>query len=131
MPELMRTIFDMGEKSVGVRVIRCLEKWSMARADLVITVNVACKRIFSERSCRAEKIGVVMNSPDGSIFPYRAAASYPVRSPGQPFAIMYHGSLVERNGFELAVDALARLSPGQFQELSFVSTGAAHRISNR
>jgi glycosyltransferase involved in cell wall biosynthesis len=109
MPELMTTIFNMAEKSVGVRVIRSLEKWSMARADLVITVNLACKRIFSERSCRAEKIGVVMNSPDGSIFPYRAASSYPVRTPNQPFAIMYHGSLVERNGLELAVDALARI----------------------
>lgn len=109
MPELMKTIFNMHEKSVGVRVIRRLEKWSMARADLVITVNLACKRIFSERSCRTEKIGVVMNSPDGEIFPYRAASSYPVRIPGQPFAVMYHGSLVERNGLELAVDALARL----------------------
>ena len=28
---------------------------------------------------------------------------------GQPFGIMYHGSLVERNGLELAVDALARI----------------------
>jgi glycosyltransferase involved in cell wall biosynthesis len=109
MPELMKTIFNMDERSLGVRVIRRLEKWSIARADLVITVNLACKRVFSERSCRAEKIGVVMNSPDGAIFPYRAASSYPVRTPSQPFAVMYHGSLVERNGLELAVDALARL----------------------
>ena len=75
----------------------------------MITVNVACKRIFSGRSCRAGKIGVVMNSPDGEIFPYRAARSYPVRTPGQPFVIMYHGSLVERNGLDLAVDALERI----------------------
>jgi glycosyltransferase involved in cell wall biosynthesis len=109
MPELMKTIFHMNEESLGVRVIRRLEKWSMARADLVITVNLACKRIFSERSCRASKIGVVMNSPDGTIFPYRAANSYPVRTSSQPFVIMYHGSLVERNGLELAVDALAKI----------------------
>jgi glycosyltransferase involved in cell wall biosynthesis len=109
MPELMTTIFGMDEKSLGVRVIRYLEKWSIARADLVITVNVACKRIFSERSCDADKIGIVMNSPDGEIFPYRAARSYPVRNLGEPFVIMYHGSLVERNGLDLAVDALARV----------------------
>jgi glycosyltransferase involved in cell wall biosynthesis len=109
MPELMKTIFNMGEESFSVRMIRRLEKWSIARADLVITVNVACKRIFSARSCRAEKIGVVMNSPDGEIFPYRAARSYSVRTPDQPLRMMYHGSLVERNGLELAVDALARL----------------------
>ena len=50
-----------------------------------------------------------MNSPDGEIFPYRAARSYPVSEgvSGKPFVIMYHGSLVERNGLDLAVDALA------------------------
>ncbi len=110
MPELMETIFKMDEKSFSVRVIRRLEKWSVARADLVITVNVACKRLFAARSCRSEKIDVVMNSPDGEIFPYRAARSYAVRTPEKPFVMMYHGSLVERNGLELAVDALAQLN---------------------
>jgi len=109
MPELMMTIFNLGESSLGVRLIRKLEKWSIACANLVITVNVACKRIFAARSCRPEKIEVVMNSPDGEIFPYRAARSYPVSEgvSGKPFVIMYHGSLVERNGLDLAVDALA------------------------
>ena len=109
MPELMRTIFNLDEESFGVQMIRRLEKWSIARANLVITVNVACKRLFSARSCNADKIGVVMNSPDGELFPYRAARSYPAPTPGRPFVIMYHGSLVERNGLELAVDALAQL----------------------
>jgi glycosyltransferase involved in cell wall biosynthesis len=90
-------------------MIRRLEKWSMARADLVITVNVACKRLFSARSCDVEKIGVVMNSPNEEIFPYRATHSYPDRPPGQPIVTMYHGSLVERNGLDLAVDALKLL----------------------
>ncbi len=109
MPELMTTIFNLDDKSFGVRMIRRLEKWSIARANLVITVNKACERIFSSRSCRGEKIGVVMNSPDEEIFPYRAARSYPARVSNQPFVIMYHGSLVDRNGLDLAVDALARL----------------------
>jgi len=109
MPELMRTIFHMDEKSFGVRVIRRLEKWSIARANLVITVNVACKRIFSSRSCPPEKIGVVMNSPDEEIFPFQTE---PLRAsltqaPKRRFVIMYHGSLVERNGVDLAVDAIS------------------------
>ncbi len=109
MPELMRTIFNREETSFAVRMIRRMETWSLTRADLVITVNKACRRIFSSRSCRAEKIGVVMNSPDESMFPYRAARSYPVREGNRPFIIMYHGSLVERNGLHLAVEALAIL----------------------
>ena len=109
MPELMRTIFNKDENSFAVRVVRCLERWSIARANLVITVNEACRRIFSTRSCKLEKIGVVMNSPDELMFPFRAAQSYSVRSKGKPFVMMYHGSLVERNGLELAVDALEKI----------------------
>lgn len=111
MPELMKTIFDFEDNSLAVRLIYRLEKWSIGFADLVITVNVACKRIFAARSCRPEKIGIVMNSPDGEIFPYRSACSYVPfeESSGRPFTIMYHGSLVERNGLDLAVDALARV----------------------
>jgi len=109
MPELMMTIFNMDEKSFGVRMIRRLEKWSIARASLVITVSVAFKRLFSARSCRAEKISVIMNSPDGDIFPYRAARTYPTRPVGRPFVIMYHGLLEDRNGLHLAIDALAQL----------------------
>src|SRR5208282_2662027 len=88
-----------------------LEKWSMARADLVLTVNVACKRIFASRSCRPEKIGVVMNAPDGEIFPFRKAHAHASANdaPTKRFVIMYHGSLVERNGLDLAVDALAKV----------------------
>lgn len=109
MPELMKTIFGLKEDSLAVRVIRRLEKWSLARADQVITVNIACKRLFSDRGCPADKIGIVMNAPDDRIFPYREANSNPQRSEGEPFVVMYHGSLVERNGLELAIDALAGL----------------------
>jgi glycosyltransferase involved in cell wall biosynthesis len=114
MPELMMTIFNLNKTSLSVRILSWLEKWSIARADLVITVNIACKRIFGSRSCPPEKIGVVMNSPDGEIFPFRAARSYPSanRAPIKPFVIMYHGSLVERNGLDLAVNALARVQKG-------------------
>lgn len=109
MPELMMTIFGKSENSAPVRLLRWLERWSVRRADLLITVNAACKKIFSVRSCPVEKIGVVMNSPDQGLFPYHDARSYPTRSVGAPFVVMFHGSLVERNGLHLAVDALALL----------------------
>ncbi len=106
MPELMTTIYGLGENSRAVRVIKMLEKWSFARAHKVLTVNVACKRIFSDRSCAAEKIGVVMNAPDDRIFPVRAIRGGSASRVAKPFTIMYHGSIVERNGLDLAVEAL-------------------------
>ncbi len=111
MPELMMTIFELDQTSLGVRLLSWLEKWSIARAHLVITVNVACKRIFSSRSCSSDKVGVVMNAPDDVIFPFHPArpSAGTRRASFQPFVLMYHGSLVERNGLDLAVEALARV----------------------
>jgi glycosyltransferase involved in cell wall biosynthesis len=111
MPELTMTIFRVSQSSKSVRMVKRLEKWSIARADLVITANIAFKRIFSARGCPPGKIAVVMNSPDGKIFPLRATGSEAVtgETGNKPFVIMYHGSLVERNGLDVAIDALARV----------------------
>jgi len=109
MPELMMTIFGKDPASPAVRVIRRLEEWSIGRADKVITVNEACRKIFSARSCPGEKIAVIMNCPDPEIFPYRDANSYSLPAVDAPFVMMYHGSLIERNGLDLAVDAVERL----------------------
>jgi glycosyltransferase involved in cell wall biosynthesis len=111
MPELMTTIFGLARESRSVRTMLRLERWSMAFADAVITVNIACKRMFSSRSCPSEKVSVVMNSPDGQIFPLRAPHphSYGSKTHDNRFVMMYHGSLVERNGLDLAVDALAQV----------------------
>jgi glycosyltransferase involved in cell wall biosynthesis len=110
MPELMGTILHRGEDSLSVRMLMKLEKWSMARADAVITVNEAFQRIFASRSCKAEKIGIVMNAPDEKIFATKPGQPVPQDKPRHAgFAIMYHGSLLERNGADLAVDALAKV----------------------
>jgi glycosyltransferase involved in cell wall biosynthesis len=109
MPELMMTIFANNSKSKSVQLLKFLEKWSVARADQVLVPNAACRRLLAARSCPQEKIVVVMNSPDESIFPFRPACSRPElnRNSNQPFVVMYHGTLVERNGLDLAVEALA------------------------
>jgi glycosyltransferase involved in cell wall biosynthesis len=111
MPELMMAIFGVSEKNSSVQWMKRLERWSIARADLVVTVNIACERIFSSRSCPPEKIAVVMNAPDGQIFPFRKPPSEGMtnRADNKPFVIMYHGSIVERNGLDVAVDAFARV----------------------
>lgn len=106
MPELMTTIFGGGAKTRGVRLLEIVEKWSTGFANAVITVNTACRRIFSSRSCAAEKISVIMNAPDEQIFAEREPIIRP-RADGAPFIIMYHGSIVDRHGLDLAVTALA------------------------
>ncbi|MCB1097963.1 MAG: glycosyltransferase [Verrucomicrobiae bacterium] len=108
MPELMRTIFGVREESFGVRCFKWAERVSFAYADALITVNHTCKKIFAGRSCSADKISVIMNSPDEEIFQLRSPNARPTDR--ERFIIMYHGSLVERNGLGLAVEAMATVS---------------------
>jgi glycosyltransferase involved in cell wall biosynthesis len=111
MPELMMTIFNLRRESLAVRLMARIEKWSIAFADVVVTTNSAFERLFVSRSCSASKIRIVMNSPDERIFKYSPAQIGDRQSDkaNRPFVIMYHGTLVERNGVGLAVEALARL----------------------
>jgi len=115
VPELMQTIFNAPEKSFSVRLLKQLEKWSIRFADSVVTVNLACQRIYAHRSCSASKIGVVLNSPEDDIFHFQAGSQHSNGESGKPFVVLYHGSLVRRNGFDLAVDAIElakKLIPG-------------------
>lgn len=107
MPELMESIFQLSEQSANVRMLRLMEKASIAFSDRVVTVSQTFKKLFSSRSCSSEKITVVLNAPDERIFPFqRPAANRSFTSPEKPFVVLYHGSLLRRNGLDLAVDAL-------------------------
>lgn len=117
MPELMMTIFGLKPESFGVRLMKLLEKWSIRFADVVLTPNLAFAKLFTSRSCPADKLRVVMNSPDEKIFEFREAVpeTFQKRDPAKPFIIMYHGALVERHGLDLAVlavEAFRRSIPG-------------------
>ena len=113
MPELMRTIFKLPEESFSVTMLKRLEKWSIRFADLVLTVNLACKKIYSSRSCEPRKIKVVINSPDDDVFRLKRAHAGKAHDKNgngsKPFVILYHGSLVHRNGFDLAVNSLEKV----------------------
>jgi glycosyltransferase involved in cell wall biosynthesis len=113
MPELMQTIFNLPEDSLSVLVLKRLEKWSIHFADLVLTVNLACKKIYASRSCQPDKIKVVINSPDDEVFRFQSGDVRHVNGKNgngsKPFVILYHGSLVHRNGFDLALQSLEKV----------------------
>jgi glycosyltransferase involved in cell wall biosynthesis len=109
MPELMQTIFQLPPNAKGVRLLRLVERKSLCFADSIITVNRACAKLFASRSCPSEKITVVMNSPDEAIFRPAAHSEATSANGPRPFVLMYHGSLLERNGLDLAVDAFAKV----------------------
>jgi len=107
MPELMTSIYELAPNHWMVTFLRLMERLSFAFVDQIITVNLACRTIFGARSCSPDKIEVVMNSPNDAIFGFRPVE--PTASPSPSCIIMYHGSIVERHGLDLAVEALLTL----------------------
>jgi glycosyltransferase involved in cell wall biosynthesis len=111
MPELMMTIFGLPEESYPVQLLKKFEKWSVSFADAVLTTNEAFRKLFLSRGCPPQKISVVMNSPDEEIFEYDESSRQPsaTRESSKQFVMMYHGSLVERHGLDLAVSAVGKV----------------------
>jgi glycosyltransferase involved in cell wall biosynthesis len=111
MPELMLSIYGLSSNRWPVRLLRLLEKWSIGFADMAITPNIAFKDLFVARSCRSEKMQIVMNSPEESVFVFDPRPTTSARQTNVEFRIMHHGSIVHRHGIDLLVSAVAKLRP--------------------
>ena len=108
MPELMEAIYNLSLDTFKVRMLKKLEKWSIRFSDSVLTVSRTFKEVFSSRSCPAEKVTIILNSPDERIFKFDQPRVRQHNRAGTRtnFTVLYHGSLVRRNGLDLAVEAL-------------------------
>jgi glycosyltransferase involved in cell wall biosynthesis len=85
----------------------------MRFADLVLTPNTAFRDLFLSRSCPPGKLHIVMNSPEEEVFHPNAfpGQSQPEGDVRRPFKLLYHGSFVERNGLDIAIEAVALARP--------------------
>ncbi len=112
MPELMTTIFEKPSSHWSVSLLRLIERYSIRFSNLVITPNIAFKNLFASRSCSAEKIQIVMNSPEQAIFdPDRFPPAEAMVDVSREFRIMHHGLIAHRHGVDLLVEAIALLRP--------------------
>jgi glycosyltransferase involved in cell wall biosynthesis len=112
MPELMTSIYGMESDQWQVRFLKWLERRSISFSTIALTPNITFKNLFVGRSCRPDKMQIVMNSPDQDAFdPMRfATVDRMTRSPIE-FRLMHHGSIVHRHGLDILVEALALLKP--------------------
>ncbi len=119
MPEVFMTKYDLDADHALIRVLRFFERLSIAFSSVVLTPNIGFRDLFIARGCPEDKIHVIMNTPQESVFGGRAggavaSGAQPVRrtsdGDGQAsFTIMFHGTIVERHGLSTALEALSRL----------------------
>ena len=96
------------------KVLKCLAIWqeriSTAFAHHVITVGWPFEQLLLQRGVPAEKMTIILNSADPKIFP-AARRSTPCTATAEetrPFIVMYHGTLAERSGLDIAIRALVK-----------------------
>ena len=109
MPELMTSIYGLSADHWLVKVLRTFERWSIGVASVVLTPNITFKNLFTSRSCKPEKMQIVMNSPQTEIFDPDRSYPQPPPSASGHYRIMHHGSIVHRHGIDLLVEAIARI----------------------
>lgn len=107
MPELFMAKYNMKKENWFIRILRLQEKYSIRFADIVITPNIAFRNLFVSRGCPKSKIHIVMNSAQESIF-HKSGPNidFNFRNSSK-FIIMYHGTITERNGIGVALEAVA------------------------
>ena len=107
MPELFMTKYHIERNSWIIKVLILLENISIKTADIVLTPNIAFKKLFVSRGCPENKIHIIMNSPQEEIFytPQILKKSNDKKR-NKNFIMMFHGLIAERSGLEDAIKAL-------------------------
>lgn len=120
MPEFFATKFDVSPDSAVCRAVARAEQLSIRFSDIAITCTDQQKEGFVGRGAQADKIGIVLNSSDESLFD---GSRYPHRDrdPGR-FTLICHGSIEPRYGHDTVIRALALLKD-EMPALRFVVYG--------
>lgn len=111
MPEFVGTKYGHELHSPFVRLIGAAEQASIRLATQVLTCTEQMKDAFVSRGARPEKIDVILNSADETIFDLSRHPPHPPhpRSDGR-FVLVVHGSVEERYGIDTTIEALALLA---------------------
>jgi glycosyltransferase involved in cell wall biosynthesis len=104
MPEFYASRFNSGMGSLPVRLVRAQEYLSCRFADHVISVTDLWRSALIDRGLPAEKVSVVMNVANDSIFRQPAAA--PRADEPDRFRLFYHGTITRRYGIDVAIRAV-------------------------
>lgn len=107
MPEFFAGRFEQGS-SFAARLIRLQERLACRFASHVITVSEHWRKALIGRGTPPEKCSVVMNVADDQIF-RPLNGNHRLLQPGGEFRLIYHGSIHQRYGLDLAVQAVDRV----------------------
>jgi len=124
MPELYRDKFGGARGAAGAKLLMLEERLSSWWADRVLAVHDLHRDRLEHAGVAADKIHVVMNSPDTRIFDLHKNGD----SPPNEFTLICHGTVTQRLGLDLAISAVASLR-AEIPELRLKVIGEGDRLA--
>lgn len=106
MPEFFASKFGRPMSHPLVRAVVTAEQLSIRFASHSLTCTEQMREAFVARGARSEEITVVLNSADEAVFDVERHPHRP--APGR-FTLVSHGSIEERYGLDVVVEAVAHL----------------------
>ena len=110
-PEFFMRKLGVQESHPSIRLLKFLERTSARYADHVITVTDVWKEKLGSRSCDRNKVSVLLNVPDESLF---SGDRTRARDCSGGLNLFYHGSLEEHFGVDtllMAMPAVLKAMP--------------------
>lgn len=106
MPELFASRFGVSMDHWLPRLLGRVETAAIRFADRAVAVSEPCLSRYVSRGAPRARFTIVLNSPDPRRFPVRP----PIPPPPGRRRIVSHGTLVARYGFDVLLEAFARLA---------------------
>lgn len=108
-PELFMSRFNLTPDHFITRTLRAHERWASKYAHAVTVCTDHQFNVMAARGISKAKMTVVMNTPDDAIFGSPPLLRSQRRTPGAPFTLIYHGSVLARYGIDVLIQAASLL----------------------
>lgn len=108
MPELFMAKYHKPANHILVKLLSIEERLSAKLANVIITVNMDCKKNLVTRGTPADKIVIVRNLPDPAIFK-REKYKEELALNHTQFILIYPGTIAQRYSLDVAISALSQL----------------------
>jgi glycosyltransferase involved in cell wall biosynthesis len=112
MPEIFAARFNKDMDSGIVKIPMLLERVSIAFSSRIITVNSTIKKLYMSRGVPAEKITVIMNSPDEKIHSEKDLNDFKAKLKlDEKYVLVYVGGINPERNIEVILKAMAKVKP--------------------
>ncbi len=122
-PELYSAKFNIGMQHPLIKFLLLIEKVSCWFANRVLIVTNIWREKLLKRSVSEKKCSVLMNLPDKNIF-----KPISLQKDNKHFNLVYHGTLVNRYGIDIAIRAVSILK-NKIPEIKLNIIGEGENLS--